>query len=88
MRHETPDLAPWIEHVYWAGDGRVPADATLKFTLLSLKMRKLALEQGGYCVAQQVTRNGGSPSLPPALGRLTAARADVRTAQRCPSGSG
>ena len=58
LRHEKPELGAWIEHIYWAGDGRVAADPTLKFTLLSLKQRKLALEQGSYCVAQQVSHLG------------------------------
>ena len=51
----VPKLNDWLEHIYWAGDGRVAASPLLKFGLLNLKLRTDALSQGRYLVAQQLT---------------------------------
>ena len=53
-RLRTPKLGEWLEHIYWAGDGRVAAQPLLKFALLNLKLRTEALSQGRYVVAQQL----------------------------------
>ena len=50
----APKLNEWLEHIYWAGDGRVAASPLLKFGLLNLKLRMDALSQGRYLVAQQL----------------------------------
>jgi hypothetical protein len=47
-------LHEWIRHIYWTGDGRVPRHRNLKFILFNLMLRKRALEQGGFLVAQQL----------------------------------
>ena len=48
------DLDTWISHIYYQGDGRVPKHPFLKFFLYNLSLRKKALNQGSYLVAQQL----------------------------------
>ena len=54
-RLEKPALQEWTEHIYFAGDGRVPAHPTLKFLLLNLQLRSKALTQGSFVVNQQLS---------------------------------
>ena len=44
----------WIQHIYFTGDGRVSKHPYLKFLLLNLRLRKMALNQGSFVVAQQL----------------------------------
>ena len=48
------DFDEWIEHIYYQGDGRVSKHPFLKFFLYSLSLRRKALKQGSYLVAQQL----------------------------------
>ena len=43
-----------MEHIYHCIDNRVPAHRFLKFHLLNIGMRKKALNQGSFCVNQQL----------------------------------
>lgn len=52
--HDTESLHTWIQHLYYTGDGRVPAHRYLKFALLHIMLKKSALKQSGYLVSQQL----------------------------------
>ena len=48
------DINEWIEHIYFQGDNRVTKHPFLKFFLYNLNLRKQALQQGSFLVAQQL----------------------------------
>ena len=57
--YSTPKLVninfeEWIKHIYFTGDGRVSKHPYLKFLLLNLRLRKMALDQGSFLVSQQL----------------------------------
>ena len=48
------NFSKFIEHIYFTQDNRVSKHPYLKFVLLNLRLRKQALTQGSYLVAQQL----------------------------------
>ncbi|XP_066920336.1 uncharacterized protein [Clytia hemisphaerica] len=44
----------WVQHICYCNDNRVPAHRFLKFHLMNISMRKKALDQGSFCVNQQI----------------------------------
>ena len=48
------DYHSWSDHIYHCCDSRVSAPRFLKFHLLNIGMRKKALNQGSFCVNQQL----------------------------------
>ncbi|XP_066926384.1 uncharacterized protein [Clytia hemisphaerica] len=44
----------WLSHIYFCKDNRVPAHRFLKFHLMNISLRKKALDQGSFCVNQQI----------------------------------
>ena len=44
----------WVEHIYYNVDNRVASDPFLKFHLMNIGLKQKALNQGSYCVSQQI----------------------------------
>ena len=44
----------WIDHIYFCKDNRVPSHRFLKFHLMNISLRQKALNQGSFCVNQQI----------------------------------
>jgi len=51
------DYADWVSHIYFQGDGRVTKHPSLKFLLYNIGLRKQALQQGSFVVAQQLNES-------------------------------
>ncbi|XP_066913356.1 uncharacterized protein [Clytia hemisphaerica] len=51
----TVGLDEWIKHIYFQKDNRVSKHPFLKFFLYNLSLRKKALNNGNFLVAQQLT---------------------------------
>jgi len=51
------DYDEWLQQIYFQGDGRVSKHSHPKFFLYNLGLRKQALQQGSYLVAQKVNES-------------------------------
>lgn len=49
------DFGKYVEHLYFSGDGRIAAHATLKFRLLNILQRYQVLNQGSFLVNKQLS---------------------------------
>ena len=51
--HPVP-YQEWVSHIYYNVDNRVSAHPYLKFHLMNINLKKKALDQGSFVVAQQI----------------------------------